>query len=270
MHILDNKYNLLDITNAVIEIVRNAGDIIMEVYQMDFEIISKEDNSPLTQADLASNEVIVSRLMALTPEIPIISEESVRLNFADRQNHVYVWCVDPLDGTKEFVKKNGEFSVNVALIEYGKPVLGVVGIPAQNTIAWGLKDYGAFLEKSGLTCRLESKPIEEDQNQFKVVCSRSHLDKDTKKFAESYGDISWIPQGSSMKFVMVAAGDADFYPRLGPTMEWDTAAPHIIVEEAGGSVLSIESGETLVYNKENLYNPEFIVLAKGGKLLPFS
>ncbi|MCB0647171.1 MAG: 3'(2'),5'-bisphosphate nucleotidase CysQ [Saprospiraceae bacterium] len=270
MHILDNKYNLLDLTNAVIEIVRKAGLVIMEVYQQDFQIISKEDSSPLTQADLASNEVIVSHLMQLTPEIPIISEESAKINFADRKEATYVWSVDPLDGTKEFVKKNGEFSVNVALIENGKPILGVVGIPAQETIAWGLKDYGAFLEKSGLTCRLESKSMTDDQDQYKVVCSRSHLDKDTKRFAESYGEIFWIPQGSSMKFVMVAAGDADFYPRLGPTMEWDTAAPHIIVEEAGGSVLSIETGEPLTYNKENLYNPDFVVLAKGGQLLPFN
>lgn len=147
MHILDNKYNLLDLTNAVIEIVRKAGLVIMEVYQQDFQIISKEDSSPLTQADLASNEVIVSHLMQLTPEISIISEESAKINYADRKGATYVWSVDPLDGTKEFVKKNGEFSVNVALIENGKPILGVVGIPAQETIAWGLKDYGAFLEK---------------------------------------------------------------------------------------------------------------------------
>lgn len=267
MHILDNKYSLLDLANETIGIIKRAGDAIMEVYKQDFDVINKEDSSPLTKADLASNDIIVRCLNMLTPEIEVISEESTNMVYEERKDKKYLWCVDPLDGTKEFVKKNDEFSVNIALLEDGSPILGLVAIPAKESVAWALKGYGAFLEKDHITCRLEAKEVMLGQKEYKVVCSRSHLDTETKEFAEAYGPINWIPQGSSMKFVMVAGGDADFYPRLGPTMEWDTAAPQIIVEEAGGTVLSIKTGKPLIYNKESLYNPDFVVFGKGSGLL---
>lgn len=267
MYTLDEKYYLPDLVDQVIKIVEEAGEAIMQVYSREFVVVSKKDQSPLTEADLASNEVIVSKLSALTPDIPIISEESAAIPYGERQNQVYLWCVDPLDGTKEFVKRNGEFSINVALLENGRAILGIVGIPALKYIAWGLKSYGAFLEKGDMSCRLEARTVTLNQNIYDVVSSRSHLDIDTKAFAESYGPVNWIPKGSSMKFVMVAGGEADFYPRLGPTMEWDTAAPQIIVEEAGGSVLDLKTGQALSYNKPSLYNPDFVVFGRGDNLL---
>ncbi len=259
MLISEDKYHLIELVNETIVIARKAALAVMEVYIQDFDVTIKSDTSPLTQADLASNKIIVAGLKGLTPEFPIISEESDEIDFEIRKNHRYLWCVDPLDGTKEFVNKNGEFAINIALLEDGKPILGVVGLPAVNQVSWAVKGYGAFLEKDGMVCRLQCKEILRTQSSFNVVCSRSHLDKDTVAYAERFGKVNWMPKGSSMKFVMIAGGEADFYPRLGPTMEWDTAAPHIIVEEAGGKVLDKNTMRPLTYNKESLYNPDFVV-----------
>lgn len=264
MLIYEDKYHLIELVDETIAIAKKAAIAIMEVYSQEFDVITKSDESPLTKADLSSNKIIVAGLKALTPEFPIISEESDAIDFQLRKNHRYLWCVDPLDGTKEFVNKNGEFAVNIALLEDGKPILGVVGIPALDQISWAVKGYGAFLEKDNMVCRLKCKEITRTQTSFNVVCSRSHLDKDTITYAERFGKINWLPKGSSMKFVMIAGGEADFYPRLGPTMEWDTAAPHIIVEEAGGKVLDKNTMQSLTYNKESLYNPDFVVFGDYG------
>lgn len=248
----------------IIDIARKAGDEIMKIYAQDFSVEMKGDNSPLTLADQKSNGIIISALKALHPEIPIISEETKVMAYDERKNWNDYWLVDPLDGTKEFIKKNGEFTVNIALMSQGEPVLGVVYAPAQNRMWYGVKGEGSFiLNEDGSKKALSKGANWRDLKKVNVVGSRSHMSEETLQFVEGLKkegkEVDFVSSGSSLKFCLVAEGKADVYPRFAPTMEWDTAAGHAVVALAGGKVLNWETKQPLQYNKENLLNPFFIV-----------
>jgi 3'(2'), 5'-bisphosphate nucleotidase len=242
------------------ELAELAGDAIMEIYESDdFETRTKDDDSPLTAADLASNEVLVDGLAALEPRLPILSEESRQIAYEERSDWSSFWMVDPLDGTKEFIKRNGEFTVNIALIEDGRPVLGVVHAPALNSTYWGIDGQGAFKKT-----QMGEHPIavgESLRDPVTVVVSRSHLRDRDKAFIERlegrHGDVDTAPTGSSLKLCLVAEGGADVYPRFGPTMEWDIAAAHAVLVGAGGIIATVD-GDEMTYNKRDLVNPLFI------------
>ena len=244
----------------IITIAKAAGQGIMTIYnQPAGKIVLKSDQSPLTEADLISNHIIVSELTKLTPDVPILSEESVAIPYEQRADWQRFWLVDPLDGTKEFIKHNDEFTVNIALIDHGIPVLGVVYAPALGVCYSGALDEGAFVERKQEPARRIHISPRNENDRLKIVASRSHRDARTSALLEHLGPHECISMGSSLKFCLVAEGSADFYPRLGPTMEWDTAAAHAVVNAAGGKVCTL-SGEALRYNKADLHNPEFFVL----------
>ena len=253
---------LIDI-DQLLEVAKTSafcsGKKIMEVYKTkDFFVDTKDDDSPLTLADKLSH---LETLKYLTKtNIPILSEEGRHVPYEERKKWEYFWMVDPLDGTKEFIKKNGEFTVNIALIHNNIPVLGVVYVPVLEEMFWAVKGSGAFRIKNGMPQKINSsnKPI--NDSNLKVVVSRSHLNEKTKKFIEKLTNPVLISKGSSLKFLLVATGEADIYPRFAPTMEWDVAASHIIVKEAGGTVVLSTYKSELKYNKEHLLNPYFIVL----------
>ncbi len=249
--------------NDLVKISKQAGSEILKVYKTDFTVESKADESPLTQADKASHETIISGLTKLFPNIPVISEEHKNEDYNIRKNWKYTWCVDPLDGTKEFVKKNGEFTVNIALLKYGEPVFGIVHVPVQDKTYVALKGQGCRLLEDGQEHKLS---VTQNQNgKLRVVGSRSHnspeVDAFVAEISDRYEDVEFVAVGSTLKFCLIAEGKADIYPRLGPTMEWDTAAGQIVAEEAGAKVYRYEDGERMQYNKENLLNPFFIVSA---------
>lgn len=253
----------------LLDIATQAGKAIMEIYNSeDFGVETKADDSPLTIADKASNEVIEAGLHELNPEIPILSEEGKDIPFETRSKWSSFWLVDPLDGTKEFIKKNGEFTVNIALIEDGEPVFGIVYAPAIRTLYWGNKTAAYKLKTTDDHDwnELEQEPLHSKPNlqPYTIVGSRSHSNEQTQKFVESkrleHSNIEFLSMGSSLKLCLVAEGLANVYPRLGPTMEWDTAAAHAIVVGSGARVYQVGGGP-LVYNKKNLLNPEFIVEA---------
>ncbi|MFI5171058.1 MAG: 3'(2'),5'-bisphosphate nucleotidase CysQ [Chitinophagales bacterium] len=249
--------------NKIISIAEEAGKEIMKIYETDdFAITDKSDNSPLTKADKAGNAVIINALKESYPDIPIISEENKMIEYSERKDWKYFWLVDPLDGTKEFIKKNGEFTVNIALIRDGKPVLGVVGIPAKNQIYYAVENMGAYkIDETGKKIKLEVNDAKE--NEIALIGSRSHpspeFDAYLKEMESKFTTVNFVPAGSSLKFCLVAEGKADVYPRLGPTMEWDTAAGHALVLEAGARVKIYGDTKDLQYNKESLLNPFFIV-----------
>ncbi|HYV90641.1 MAG TPA: 3'(2'),5'-bisphosphate nucleotidase CysQ [Chitinophagales bacterium] len=248
----------------IIDLARKAGDEIMKVYAQDFSVELKGDNSPLTQADQKSNGLIINGLKNLYPEIPIISEETKLTPYDKRKNWKTYWLVDPLDGTKEFIKKNGEFTVNIALMSEGRPMLGVVYAPAQNKMWYGMKSEGSFfVNDDGSKVPLQKGRNWRDLQKVNVVASRSHLSDETLQFVEDLKkegkEVDFVSSGSSLKFCLVAEGKADVYPRFAPTMEWDTAAGQAVVEIAGGIVLNWHTKQRLEYNKENLLNPFFIV-----------
>jgi len=282
-----NDINIEDI----VHIAKTAGDAIMEIYNRDFTVEYKDDKSPLTEADLKSNEIIIAGLQSLFPEsripnselsaVPILSEEGKEIPYEERKHWEYYWCIDPIDGTKEFIKKNGEFTVNIALIHKDTPVLGVVYAPALGDMYKAKKGEGAF--KNGQ--RLPLKVNDDPENNITIVASKSHLSEATQELIDNLTSniqhSTFISKGSSLKLVMVAEGTADIYPRLAPTMEWDTAAADAIVREAGKMtyqyhpeslalnndtpVVKTKEGcqtqnpEPLKYNKENLLNPWFVV-----------
>jgi len=237
-----------------------ASARIMEIYATAFGVTAKEDNSPLTAADLAAHHTIVAGLERLTPDIPVLSEESSAVPFAERSRWRRFWLVDPLDGTKEFIQRNGQFTVNIALIENHEPVLGVVWVPVTGLCYFAARGGGAFREEPGQPPQpIKVKPLQAGR-PVRVVGSRSHGGPGLQKFATAVGAHELVTIGSSLKFCQVAEGAADVYPRLGPTSEWDTAAAQAIVEVAGGWVVSAETGELLRYNtRESLLNPYFIV-----------
>lgn len=243
----------------VVELAIKAGDAILEVYATDFDVQEKDDASPLTQADMASNRCIEAGLNVLTPEIPVLSEESGMPEFPERSQWTRYWLVDPLDGTKEFVNRNGEFTVNIALIENKRPVFGVVHVPVKEKTYFGCAGYGAE-RRSADAGPVKISVAEKTARPARVVGSRSHRGSSLDGFLDALGEYEMHPMGSSLKFCLVAEGAADIYPRLGPTSEWDTAAAQAVVEQAGGSVLTLD-GKPLSYNsKAEILNPHFLVV----------
>ncbi len=243
----------------VVELAIKAGDAILEVYATDFDVQHKADQSPLTQADMASNQVIDQGLRALTPDIPILSEESGLPAFAERSQWKRYWLVDPLDGTKEFVNRNGEFTVNISLIDANRPVFGVVHVPVKNNTYFGCDGVGAELRCANSDPSTINVSKESAQPP-RVVGSRSHRGASLDDFLQNLGKYDMLAVGSSLKFCLVAEGAADIYPRLGPTSEWDTAAAQAVVEQAGGRVITLD-GKPLSYNsKAEILNPHFLVL----------
>lgn len=250
--------------NVLIDIARKAGKAILAVYKEPFEVEIKADNSPLTKADKASNEIILAGLKEHYPTVPFISEEAKQTAYAERKDWKYCWSIDPLDGTKEFIKKNGEFTVNIALLEDGNPIFGLIYVPAQNTIYHAQKAKGAYKIVAGdMPKKLMVSTIQKNEPVV-IVASRSHLNQATVDFIEEqkdkYGLVDTVSAGSALKFCLVAEGKAHFYPRFAPTMEWDTAAGHIIATEAGATVTKVD-GSPLTYNREDLLNPYFLVTA---------
>ncbi len=248
-----------------------AGEAILNVYNQDFTVETKSDNSPLTQADKNSHNVIKD---ALTDSgLPILSEEGKLLSYDERKGWDTFWLIDPLDGTKEFIKKNGEFTVNIALIKNGVPVLGVVYVPVSGTLYYGTEETGSFManiQSDATTSEIDqaiekgnSIPVAQLPAQYTVVASRSHNTPETDAFIESrkkkYGEVEIISAGSSLKLCLVAEGKAQVYPRLAPTMEWDTAAGHAVAKYSGCRVYDYKTNDDLAYNKENLLNPWFVV-----------
>lgn len=264
MNIMDIKFlTEQKIINKIKKIAIDAGKKIMAIYEKDFEVYEKKDESPLTEADLASHHHIVKELAALSNEYPILSEESADIGWQERQTWSTYWLIDPLDGTKEFIKKNGEFTVNIALIHENVPVLGVVYAPAIDTLYYATTEVGAWKQQDG---HLEPiKVAESIEPPIRIVGSRSHQSKAMAGYLSQLEEYEMLPIGSSLKLCLVAEGKADLYPRLGPTSEWDTAAAHAIVNAAGGRCVIFDEktnseNEDLTYNtKESLLNPYFIV-----------
>jgi len=268
-----NNENLKELLQIAIRAGVEAGYAVCEVYNKEFDVEFKEDKSPLTLADTNSNKVIEAYLEKT--KYPVLSEEGSDIPYDERKKWNYFWMVDPLDGTKEFVKRNGEFTVNIALIQNGTPVLGVVVVPVLKDLYFASELTGSVkvenilmvnefsadlneLMKSG-----NKLPVDNEEDVFRIMGSKSHMTKETedfiKGFEKEHNNIEIISKGSSLKICMVAEGYADIYPRFAPTMEWDTAAGHAIVKYAGGKVINRETGSSVVYNKENLLNPWFLV-----------
>ena len=251
--------------NASIE----GGRAIMAVYASDFTVEHKDDKSPLTLADKNCNEIIENIL--INTNIPILSEEGAKTTYEKRKDWEYSWLVDPLDGTKEFVKRNGEFTVNIALIHNGNPIMGVIYVPVKEELYFAMEGLGSYkVNKNSVIENLETLisssdklPVNYKRKNYVIVGSRSHMSAETEVFFEQkkkeHGNVEIMAVGSSLKLCMVAEGKADAYPRYAPTMEWDTGAGHAIVKYAGFSVKQYNSSEDVVYNKENLLNPWFLV-----------
>ena len=283
-------YQLNDHLLTALLASREAGLAILNVYKQEFDVSYKEDRSPLTLADQRSHDIIVDYLTDPSENsLPILSEEGKDIPFEQRHAWEYFWLIDPLDGTKEFIKRNGEFTVNIALIYQHRPVLGVIYAPVNNIFYFASEGFGAFrLKNDNAFELLEGKaseierdsvlkeilkqsdrlpyyniPLDTHDSKLVIVGSRSHPSKEFEAFVKTmkkqHEKVDVISSGSSLKLCLVAEGRADIYPRLGPTMEWDTAAGQAIVEQANGSVLNYETGEPLQYNKENLLNSWFIV-----------
>jgi 3'(2'), 5'-bisphosphate nucleotidase len=283
-------YHLANHLKTALLAAFEAGQAILEVYHGDFNVQYKDDRSPLTLADKRSHDIIVRHLSDQSDDkLPILSEEGRDTPFQERKKWSHFWLIDPLDGTKEFIKRNGEFTVNIALIRGTRPILGIIHVPVKDLFYFAATDLGAYkLEKHDLLAVINDNgdekgaagfvnaiigcsrklPYHDDHAAAKgshltIVGSRSHSTKDLEDFVdkmrEKYSSVEFISAGSSLKLCLVAEGKADIYPRLGPTMEWDTAAGQFIVEQAQGSVLNFETNEPLQYNKKNLLNPWFIV-----------
>ena len=248
-----------DLREAVIAISRQAGAAILGVYSTAFEVSTKDDASPLTAADLAAHRIIVAGLQRLTPDLPVLSEESVGVDWEARRHWPSYWLVDPLDGTREFVKRNGEFSVNIALIHKGAPVFGVVQAPVGGQVWHALRGENAYRRDGQRDTQLRTRvpacaPL-------RVAASRSHRDARTQDALERMGEIEEVALGSSLKFCRIAEGDLDVYPRFGPTSEWDTAAGQCVLQAAGGALLAADTGKPFRYNRrESLLNGDFIAL----------
>tara|TARA_B110000459_G_C16600913_1_gene491030 strand:+ start:712 stop:1503 length:792 start_codon:yes stop_codon:yes gene_type:complete len=246
-----------------------GGHAIMDVYASDFSVENKNDKSPLTLADKNCNEVIDHHLLGTG--IPFLSEEGAQITYSERKEWKYYWLVDPLDGTKEFVKRNGEFTVNIALIYNGNPIMGVIYVPVQEKLYFAMKGLGSY--KGSVNSVIENLetlislsdllPIDYKRENYVIVGSRSHMSAETEVFFDNakkkHGDVKVLAVGSSLKLCMVAEGKADAYPRYAPTWEWDTAAGHAIAKYAGFSVKQYNSTEDVIYNKKNLLNPWFLV-----------
>jgi len=256
---------LIKAINASIE----GGHAIMDVYASDFAVEHKDDKSPLTLADKNCNEVIEYHLKGT--DIPFLSEEGAKITYEDRKDWEYSWLVDPLDGTKEFVKRNGEFTVNIALIHNGNPIVGVIYVPVKEELYFAMEGLGSYkVRRNQIIDNLEALisssdklPIDYQRNNYVIVGSRSHMSAETEVFFQDmkkeHGNVEIMAVGSSLKLCMVAEGKADAYPRYAPTMEWDTGAGHAIAKYAGFSVQQYNTSDDVVYNKEDLLNPWFLV-----------
>ncbi|GAX60200.1 3'-Phosphoadenosine 5'-phosphosulfate (PAPS) 3'-phosphatase [Candidatus Scalindua japonica] len=275
------KYDKLILTTILA--AKRAGEAILDVYDSDFAVEQKDDKSPLTLADKRSHEIIADVLeQTITVNnstVPVLSEEGKETPYDERKKREYFWLVDPLDGTKEFVKRNGEFTVNIALIHKHKPVLGIIYIPVKDTFYFAATNFGAYkLEGSRiltsnisikeLTDKSQRLPLNKNnKTSLTIVGSRSHTSEELSEFvkqlSKKYENIEFISSGSSLKLCLVAEGKADAYPRFGPTMEWDTAAGQAIAEQAECTVINTQTNEPLSYNKESLLNPFFIVSRQG-------
>ncbi|MDM5124375.1 3'(2'),5'-bisphosphate nucleotidase CysQ [Aeromonas rivipollensis] len=240
-------------------IARAAGDAILAIYRQPFAVEYKQDESPLTAADQGAHEVIVQALVRLTPDIPVLSEESDAETMQARLGWSRYWLVDPLDGTKEFVSRNGEFTVNIALIDHGRPVWGLVYAPVLDRLWYGGKGIGAWRVADGKHEAIQTRP-HGDGEAWRVVGSRNHLSQETLDYLAPFGEIELVSMGSSLKFCIIAEGGAELYPRLAPTCEWDTAAAQAVLEGAGGSVTQLD-GSALAYNKPDILNPWFVARA---------
>lgn len=265
--------DLKSFIEPIVALAEDAGRAILEVYSTNFEVQSKADESPLTQADLASHYCIVEGLEQLTPGLPIISEESGLPDFEERRRWDRYWLIDPLDGTKEFVNRNGEFTVNIALIENNRPVFGVVHVPVHHKTYVGCENVGAE-RRNGDRPPEPIRVAAASRDPVRVVGSRSHRGASLDAYLEGLGKHDMVPMGSSLKFCVIAEGGADLYPRLGPTSEWDTAAAQAVVEQAGGSVVTLD-GKPMTYNaKSDMLNPYFFVIGAADRdwlaLLPDS
>jgi 3'(2'), 5'-bisphosphate nucleotidase len=248
--------DLAELAEAVMPTALRAGDAIMRVYDGVFAVQRKTDDSPLTLADLESQRIIIEDLNRLTPEIPILSEESAQAPWAERRTWQELWVVDPLDGTREFVKRNGEFTVNIALVVDHEPLLGIVAAPSQGLLYWGAAGIGAFSRHHGAgEYPIHVSPPE---SPLRVVGSRSHLSAATASYLARLRPHVVAGMGSSLKFCLIAEGKADLYPRFGPTSEWDTAAGQALLEAAGGHVTLLD-GQRLRYNcRESVLNGDFL------------
>jgi 3'(2'), 5'-bisphosphate nucleotidase len=282
--------------DSLLEIIRQAGEEVLKVYarlETDWDVQLKDDRTPVTEADRASNRIISEGLRKLWPDIPILSEESQEIPYELRREFEYFWLLDPLDGTKEFIKRNGEFTINLALINRTQPVTGFISVPCQGLFYYAIKGEGAYriqeehkaeekengaVKKSGPigkntnagqsdgikinVSKLKAVEFSLDEPGLTVVASRSHFDPETQKFIEQLNNPTLVSVGSSLKFMLLAEGQAHLYPRLGRTMEWDTAAGEAILEAAGGYVLEFSTRRPLSYNKECLANPPFLASGK--------
>ena len=258
---------LLDTCNIAIR----AGKKVLEFYDLDNDIIYKEDQSPLTKADLESNKIIQKSLSKINPNIPILSEEAY-VEWKVRKHWTNYWLIDPLDGTKEFIKKNGEFTINIALIENNKPVIGIIYAPFLGNLFFSKKNSGAYKintrnNLNTLQYAIKLNVDNTEKEKVIIIGSRSHSNSDFDKWIKNnFNNYEIIQKGSSLKFCEIAEGNADLYPRFGPTSEWDIAAGHIILEEAGGKLKSLDNKD-LVYNKKgDILNPSFFAYAKSSLL----
>ncbi|MDQ0352751.1 3'(2'), 5'-bisphosphate nucleotidase [Alkalibacillus filiformis] len=256
-----------DQIKTLYDICLEAGKEIMSVYEQDFDVAFKEDDSPLTIADERAHHVISQGLKSAFPDIPILSEEGRDIPYEERKKWSEFWLVDPVDGTKEFIKKNGEFTVNIALVEGNVSTLGVIYAPALDIMYIGSESEGAYKVEQASKVTADywldaavELPMDQERDTIHVVASRSHMSEETEAFIEGLkGDVQTVSSGSSLKFCLVAEGEADYYPRYAPTMEWDTGAGQAIVEAAGGQVLRESDGERFTYNKKELLNEWFLV-----------
>lgn len=251
----------LDLEKLCLEcvaIARDAGTAILTIYHSGFKVAHKEDKSPLTEADLASHHLILKRLSELTPDIPVLSEESTRPSFEERSSWETYWLVDPLDGTREFVKRNDEFTVNIALIHQHQSIIGVINVPVLEVDYYAWNNGGSYKsEKKAEAKRISVKKL--DGSRLCVAGSRSHGSEMMQRYMARLGEVDILSMGSSLKFCLVAEGRADLYPRLGPTSEWDSAAAHCIVEQAGGFITRTDMSALRYNTKDSLLNPYFFV-----------
>lgn len=252
------EHELKELLDPVIQIAYQAGKVIMEVYDAGFSIENKSDQTPVTEADIAANKVIETGLKALTPHLPILTEETKPTPYSERQAWPRYWLIDPLDGTREFIKRNGEFTVNIALIDGDASVMGVVYAPVIGVLYYAAKGQGAYKQES------TNEPTEIHvrdicSGKTVVACGRSHSTPEIEAFLENLGEHEIVRVGSALKSCLVAEGKADLYARLGPTSEWDTAAAQCVVEEAGGAITDTNMQRLRYNTKEDLLNPHFFV-----------
>ena len=267
-------YQNKDFLNKFVQLIKECNKIVLDIYNTDFKVDYKSDDSPLTIADKKCNDYICNFLNINFPNILIISEENKEIEYNKREKYEYCWLIDPIDGTKEFIKKNGQFTINIGLCKNSVPIFGIVSIPVTDEIYYGINGIGSFKIHKDIKKELSIEKKNYSKEGVKIIASSSHLNNDTKNFINQFNNPEILNTGSSIKLLYIAEEKADIYPRLAPTSEWDTCAAHAVVKYAGGNVLKYNSDinfnefiknklnekEELLYNKENILNPYFIVL----------